>query len=209
MQIVLSLSFPQRFQFFFFLFFLFLRLFEWSNLGTVLANTKINSFSFLFPLSIPIFWATWCDILQIDCMNGNSLHLSSFECWLLQCTSTYASIECNNFFLIDSNVMVIYWSALICSSLTRHNQKLCVSFDFVTFVAVRLIDSTFQIGNSQHAVHTQPFLTKLFCQIQSMRQLCCAHINATWSLLSKQQFMKQFEPFLRETANNLFFICRW
>lgn len=119
--------------------------------NTALANTKINSFSFLFPLSISIFWTTWCDILQIDCMNCKSFHLSSFECWSLQFISTYASIECNNFSLIDSIFMVIYWSAFICSSLTRHNQKLCVSFDFVTFVAVRLIDSTFQIGNSQHA----------------------------------------------------------
>lgn len=36
----------------------------------------------------------------------------------------FKSIECNNFSLIDSNVMVIYYSAFIRSSLTFHNQKL-------------------------------------------------------------------------------------
>lgn len=44
---------------------------------------------------------------------------------------TFESIECNNFSLIDSNVMVIYYSAFIRSSLTLHNQKL-YRFDIVT-----------------------------------------------------------------------------
>lgn len=98
------------------------------------ANTKICSFSFLFLFPF-LLWVLMHrkikSTLHLICMNTymNCNFFFYFQFGLLLLAlffirsifisrCMYESIECNNFSLIDSNVMVIYYSAFIRSSLT-------------------------------------------------------------------------------------------